>query len=147
MSQRRRLSLLLGLNAGMIALLVVVGLLSHSLGVLAAGGDYIADSAAILLGIIAVTIRDRAASQSRATTYVALIDGFLLVIITGWVIVEAGRRLLTGTPEIHGLPVLLVSALAIVVMLVGAVILGRDAGREDLHMRSVMLDTLSDAAP
>ena len=146
MSQRRRLSLLLGLNAGMIALLVIVGLLAHSLGVLAAGGDYIADSAAILLGIIAVTIRDRSAGQSHATTYVALINGSLLVIVTGWVIVEAGRRLLTGTPEIHGLPVLFVSALATVVMLVGAVILGRDAGREDLHMRSVMLDTLSDAA-
>ena len=146
MSQRRRLSLLLALNAGMIAVLVVVGFFAHSLGVLAAGGDYVADSAALLLGIIAVTIRDRADGRSSATTWVALINGVLLVTITAWVIIEAVDRLLTGTPEVHGLPVLLVSTLATGVMLLGAVILGRDAGREDLHMRSVMLDTVSDAA-
>lgn len=69
----------------------------------------------------------------------------MLVIITAWVIIEAVDRLLTGTPEVRGLPVLLVSVLATGVMLLGAVILGRDAGREDLHVRSVMLDTLSDA--
>jgi cobalt-zinc-cadmium efflux system protein len=44
--------------------LVVVGFFAHSLGVLGAGGDYVADSAAILLGIIAVTIRDRADGRS-----------------------------------------------------------------------------------
>jgi cobalt-zinc-cadmium efflux system protein len=145
-SQRRRLSLLLALNAGMIAVLVVVGLFAHSLGVLAAGGDSVTDSAAILLGIIAVTVRDRADGRSNATTWVALINGLLLVTITAWVISEAVHRLLTGAYEVHGLPVLLVSALATGVMLLGAVVLGRDAGREDLHMRSVMLDTLSDAA-
>ena len=145
-SQRRRLSLLLALNVGMIAVLVVVGFFAHSLGVLAAGGDYVADSAAILMGIIAVTIRDRTDGRSNATTWVALINGLLLIIITAWVIIEALHRLLTGSPEVHGLPVLLVSTLATGVMLLGAVILGRDAGREDLHMRSVMVDTVADAA-
>ena len=55
LSQRRRLGILLGLNALMIVALVIVGFSAHSLGVLAAGVDYAADSAAILLGIIAVT--------------------------------------------------------------------------------------------
>ena len=31
-------------------------------------------------------------------------------------------------------------------MLVAAQILGKDAGKEDLHMRSVLLDTIADAA-
>lgn len=145
MSQRKRLSILLVLNLAMIGALVVVGLVAHSLGVLAAGGDYVADSAAILLGIVAVTIRQRVGEHSRAPTFVALINASALLVVTGVVVVEAVRRLVNGTPAVHGLPVLIVSGLATAVMLVGALVLGADAGREDLHMRSVLLDTISDA--
>lgn len=144
-SQRRRLSILLGLNALMIAALVIVGFAAHSLGVLAAGGDYAADSAAILLGIIAVTIRDRAGPDSKAPTVVALINSGALLVVTVLVIVEAVRRLLHGTPAIQGLPVLIISGLATLVMVVGALVLGRSARSEDLHMRSVLLDTVADA--
>lgn len=145
MSQRKRLSILLVLNLAMIGALVVVGLVAHSLGVLAAGGDYVADSAAILLGIVAVTIRQRVGEHSRAPTFVALINASALLVVTGVVVVEAVRRLVNGTPAVHGLPVLIVSGLATAVMLVGALVLGAHAGREDLHMRSVLLDTISDA--
>lgn len=145
MSQSRRLTLLLSLNIAMIAGLVIVGLRAHSLGVLAAGGDYVADSAAIGLGIIAVVIRDRVGKRSRATTIVAAINASALLIVTGIVVIEAIHRLIAGTPTVHGLPVLIVSLIATVVMVAGALILGADAGTEDLHMRSVLLDTLSDA--
>jgi cobalt-zinc-cadmium efflux system protein len=145
MSQRRRLTILLGLNLAMIAALVIVGLTAHSLGVLAAGGDYVADSAAILLGIAAVTIRERVGEHSRAPTYVAILNGSALLIVTLLVIGEALRRLAQGTPAVHGLPVMIVSALATGVMVLGIFILGTDAGKEDLHMRSVLLDTISDA--
>jgi cobalt-zinc-cadmium efflux system protein len=144
-SQRRRLGILLALNAAMIAVLVMVGFLTHSLGVLAAGGDYVADSAAILLGIIAVTVRERTGADSRAPAYVAAINASLLLVVTVLVVGEAIRRLLHGTPEIHGLPVLIVSAVATVVMIAGVLVLGTGAGREDLHMRSVLLDTAADA--
>ena len=43
MTQQKRLGLVLGINLVMIAGLVIVGLASHSLGVLAAGGDFAAD--------------------------------------------------------------------------------------------------------
>lgn len=145
MSQRRRLAILLALNLTMITSLVIVGLSAHSLGVLAAGGDYVADSAAILLGIAAVTIRERTGAQSKAPTYVAIVNGSALLIVTLLVIGEALRRLVQGTPAVHGLPVLIVSAIASGVMVFGIVILGTDAGKEDLHMRSVLLDTISDA--
>jgi cation diffusion facilitator family transporter len=145
MSQRRRLSVLLALNVAMIAALVIVGAVSHSLGVLAAGGDYVADSGAILLGIVAVSIRDRVGPHSTAPTRVALINASALLVVTVLVIGEAVRRLVNGTPSIHGLPVLVVSSVATAVMVVGVFVLGADAGREDLHMRSVLLDTVSDA--
>jgi cobalt-zinc-cadmium efflux system protein len=145
MSQRRRLLLVLALNVAMIVALVAVGIASRSLGVIAAGGDYVADATAILLGIVAVTVRDRIGPHSQATTYVALLNGAVLLVVTGFVLTEAFDRLIHGTPDIHGLPVLVVSSVAALVMIAGVFILGRDAGREDLHMRSVLLDTLSDA--
>ena len=144
-SQRRRLTILLALNLAMIVGLIVVGFAAHSLGVLAAGGDYVADSTAIGLGIFAVAIRDRVGEQSRAPTVVAAVNATALLTVSVLVIVEGIRRLVHGTPTVHGLPVLIVSAIATAVMIVGVFVLGTAAGTEDLHMRSVLLDTISDA--
>lgn len=144
-SQRRRLSILLALNAAMITGLVVVGILAHSLGVLAAGGDYIADSSAIVLGIVAVTIRARVGDHSQAPTIVAMINAGALLVVTVLVIVEAVRRLTGSTQHVDGLPVLFVSTIATVVMVIGVLVIGTDAAEEDLHMRSVLLDTAADA--
>jgi Co/Zn/Cd efflux system component len=47
----------------MLVALVIVGLTSNSIGVLAAGGDYLADSAAIALALVAVRIGRRAAGR------------------------------------------------------------------------------------
>jgi cobalt-zinc-cadmium efflux system protein len=130
----------------MIAALVIVGLSSHSLGVLAAGGDYAADSVGISLGLLAIFTRERARGRSRATTIVAFVNSLALFVVTSVVAIEAIRRLTSGTPEIHGLPVLVVSAIAALVMLAGAVIVSGDDSEDDLHMRSVLLDTAADAA-
>lgn len=137
--------ILLALNAAMIVALVVVGITAHSLGVLAAAGDYVADSTAIALGILAVQIRDRVGEQSKAPTLVAGVNGLALLVVSIVVLAEGVRRLVTGTPEIQGLPVLIVSAITAAVMVAGVFVLGTDAGEEDLHMRSVLLDTVSDA--
>lgn len=51
----------------------------------------------------------------------------------------------TTASIVHGLPTLVASVVATFVMLAGAAILGRGAAGEDLHMRSVILDTLADA--
>lgn len=145
MSQQQRLSLVLVLNLAMITGLVTVGLTSHSLGVLAAGGDYAADSAAILLGIIAIQFSTHGSGHPKVTTYVALINAAALLIVSIVVISDGIGRLATATPHIQGLPVVIISLLATVSMGIGALILSRDAAGSDLHMRSVLLDTLSDA--
>jgi len=127
----------------MISGLIIVGLFSHSLSVLAAGGDFIADSLAIMLGILAVHLRDKHGNL-QATTYVALINGLLLLGITAFVLFQALHRLISQSPEIHGLPVFIIAMVSTISMVVGALILGRGAGNEDLHMRSVLIDTVSD---
>jgi cation diffusion facilitator family transporter len=145
MSQRRRLAVVLGLNIAMIAVLVVVGLAAGSLAVVGEGADSAADSVGLLLGLLAVGLRERRGSASRAPVVVAAVNGIALLLVTGLVVAGAVRRLAVGTPEVHGLPVLLASAAAAAVMGAGALVLGRGAGGEDLHMRSVLLDTVADA--
>jgi cobalt-zinc-cadmium efflux system protein len=153
MSKARRLGLVLLLNVLLVAALVIVGVVAHSLGVLAAGVDYLADAAAIAVSLIAIRLAQQPARRRRAdpTHVAALVNaGWLLALNVGVVFV-AIRRLVSGTTEVHGLPVLIVSAAAAVVMLVGAVILGGDLEDddntgEDLNIKAVLLDTAADAA-
>jgi cobalt-zinc-cadmium efflux system protein len=56
MSKARRLGLVLLLNLLLIAALVIVGVVAHSLGVLAAGVDYFADAAAIGVSLMAIRL-------------------------------------------------------------------------------------------
>lgn len=148
-SQRRRLLTVLGLNVALIAALVVVGIAAHSVGVLAAAGDTVGDCLGLALGLGAVTLRDRDPQHPRAgrpIAIAALVNAALLIAVTGAVVGESAQRLADGSPEVEGLPVVIVSVVTLGVMLAGAVVLGRSAADEDLHMRSVLLDAVADAA-
>ena len=146
LSQSSRLRLVLLINVVMIFGLVVVGLTSHSLGVLAAGGDYIADSVAIGLGLVAIRISKHPHGHPKATSVVALINASFLLVASLVVIVEALRRLLHHTPHVGGRSAMIVALVATLAMIGGALILNGDDSDDDLHMRSVILDTVADAA-
>lgn len=148
-SQRRRILIVLGLNLALIIGLVIAGLLAHSVSVLAAAGDTIADCFALVLGLIAITLRDRDPDHphaQRPIAIAALVNATLLLAVTVTVTVEAISRLREGSPPVEGLPMVIVSVITMVVMLAGAFVLGRSAAGEDLHMRSVLIDALADAA-
>ena len=137
------------LNLGLVAGLVIVGLAAHSLAVLAAGADYLADAAAIGVSLVAIWLANRPRGYPRATNFAALVNAGWLLILNILISVSAIERLATGTHRVEGLPVLIVSAVAAVVMLAGALTLGGDAGdgsRDDLNVRAVLLDTAADAA-
>ncbi|GAA4484247.1 cation diffusion facilitator family transporter [Microbacterium panaciterrae] len=148
-SQRRRVLIVLCLNAALIAGLVIVGVLANSVSVLAAAGDTVADCLALILGLVAIALRDRDPDHPHAhrpIAIAALINAALLFAVTVTVVIEAVSRLREGSPPVEGLPVVIVSLITLVVMLGGAFVLGFSAGEEDLHMRSVLLDALADAA-
>jgi cation diffusion facilitator family transporter len=154
MSTAQRLGLVLALNLLLVAALVVVGVTAHSLGVLAAGVDYLADAAAIGVSLTAIWLAHQSASQHRRwadpTHIAALVNAGWLLTLNVWVVVAAIRRLMSGATEVHGLPVLIVSATAAVVMFIGAIIVGGDLDNdddaEDLNVKAVLLDTAADAA-
>ena len=144
MTKEARLALVLAINLVMVGGLLTVGLLSRSLGVLASGADYFGDALGAGLALIAQRAARRRPGRNKGISLAALVNSGLLLAVTIVVAVEAVRRLVNGTPTIHGLPVILISVLAAAAMIGCALILG-DV-EDDLSMQSVMLDTVADAA-
>jgi cobalt-zinc-cadmium efflux system protein len=140
----KRLGLVLVINVVMVLGLVGVGLAANSLGVLASGADYLGDALGTGLSLVALQMSRHPHGHPRATSFAALVNATLLLLVTLAVIVQAVHRLSTAAPSIDGLPVVIVSVVAAGAMIACALILGDVHG--DLNMQSVMLDTVADAA-
>jgi len=153
-----RLAVVLLLNLALVAGLAAAGISAHSVGVLAAGGDYLADAAAIGVSLFAIGLarrpptRRRPGGYPRATAYAALLNVTLLLVVAAAVAAGAIGRLVTGPGHVHGLPVLIASGIAALVMLGGGLILRGDADDPEdsegdrANVRAVLLDTLADSA-
>lgn len=154
MSRTQRLLAVLVLNLALVTGLVIVGVTAHSLAVLAAGGDYLLDAAGVTVALLAIRLSagaDRAGRQ-RASNVAALVNAGWLFVLEVLVIIAAVDRLAHRSTQVHGLPVLIVSAIAALVMGAGALVLrgddddDDDDGERDPSMAAVLLDTLADAA-
>lgn len=136
------------INAAMIAVLVIAGLVSGSLAVLAAGAEYLADAAAIGLSLWALHLAGRQPKASRsfgyhrATVLAALANTVLILTVAVIVAIGAISRLLRNGHEVHGGPALIAALVAMVAMGAAALLL---VGDDDLSVRSVLLDTAGDA--
>jgi cation diffusion facilitator family transporter len=147
--------MVLGLNIALVGALVAVGVSAHSLGVLAAGADYLADATAIGVALFAIWLSGRPATSARpqgypkATAWAALVNGGWLLVLAALIIAASINRLARGATEVHGLPVLVASSIAALVMTGAALILGGDKDDDDhggnLNVHAVLLDTASDA--
>ena len=153
MSRTQRLIVVLALNLGLVAGLVIVGITAHSLAVLAEGGDYLLDAAGVAVALLAIRLSTRPAGRRRPapTDIAALVNSGWLLVLEVLIIGAAADRLLTRTPQVHGLPVLIVSGVAALTMTFGALILRADADDDDadgrdLSVAAVLLDTVADAA-
>ena len=159
MSRPQRLTVVLALNLVLVAGLVAAGVGAHSLAVLAEGGDYLLDAAGVGVALLAIRLSARPATRARpeghpnATSIAALVNGGWLLALELLVASTAVDRLITHTPQVDGLPVLVVSGIAALVMGAGAFILRGDTdddegntGERDLSVAAVLLDTVADAA-
>lgn len=161
MTRAQRLLIVLLLNLALVAGLTVVGVTAHSLAVFAEGGDYLLDAAAVGVAIAALhwSARARRADRARrpdaASAIAALVNSGWLLILEVLVASAAIDRLGHGATRVDGLPVLIVSGIAALVMTAGALVLrGDEAGdggpddepERDLSVAAVLLDTVADAA-
>ncbi len=155
MTRSARLWTVVVVNLVLVGALAVVGLTAHSVGVWAEGTDYLADAAGTGLALVALHLRAptaaRPAGRPNATRYAALVNALWLLVFTSAVAAEAADRLLTGVHRVHGLPVLVVSGTAAVLMLASALVLSSGTDEDDddgaaMSVRAVLLDTLADSA-
>ena len=114
MSRVHRLTVVLLLNLGLVAALVTVGLTAHSLAVLAEGGDYLLDAAGVAVALLAIRLSARPPARPRPSSpdrhCRALPTAGWLLVLELLVVGAATERLVTRTPQVHGLPVLIVSS-------------------------------------
>lgn len=145
---RRRLVAVLGINAGVLVLQVVGGLLSGSLALLADAGHMLTDSTGLVIALVAATLATRPATPNRTfglqrvEILAALTNGLLLVGVAVWVLIQAVDR--WQQPE-H-----VDSSLMLGVALVGAVantiglLILRGGKDESLNLRGAYLEVLGD---
>lgn len=163
MSRSQRLAVVFALNFGLVVALVAIGVSAHSLAVLAEGGDYLLDAAGAALALLAIRLAARSPGRPgrpAVTDLAALVNCGWLLLLEIFVAAAAADRLVTRTPAVHGLPVLVVSGVAALAMTAGVLVLRADAddaddagaaddgnaGGRDLSVAAVMLDTVADAA-
>jgi cation diffusion facilitator family transporter len=149
--------MVLVLNLALVGALVAVGLTAHSLAVFAEGGDYLLDAAGVGVALLAIRLSARRRlgraerdGTPKAPNVAALINSGWLLVLEVLVAAAAVDRLATGTHQVDGLPVLIVSGIAALVMSGAAFILRGededDADEHDLSVAAVLLDTIADAA-
>jgi cobalt-zinc-cadmium efflux system protein len=158
LSRTQRLTVVLVLNLALVVSLVTVGVRAHSLAVLAEGSDYLLDAAGVGVALLAIRLSSRQASRARpgnpdAASVAALVIGGWLLILELLVAGAAAGRLITRTPQVDGLPMLIVSGVAALAMAAGALVLrgkgdgdGTETGERDPSVAAVLLDTIADAA-
>src|SRR5438105_1249600 len=146
---RGRLRTTLGLTAAFLVVEVLGALFTGSLALLADAGHMLTDVGGLALALFAIWIAARPPTPAktygyyRAEILAALVNALLLLAVAGVILVEAYERLIHPRAVLGG-PMLAIGALGLVVNLVGAWLLHRDAA-DSLNVRAAYLEILSDA--
>lgn len=146
---RGRMAVVLGLTLAVLVAELVGAILSGSLALLADAGHMATDAVGIGLALGAVTLAQRGATSRRTFGWqrleilAAVGNGLLLVVVAGYVLVEAVRRI-GHAPQIGSGLMITVAAVGLAANLVGLVLL-HGGQRESLNVRGAYLEVLGDA--
>jgi cobalt-zinc-cadmium efflux system protein len=145
---RRALLWVLGLTLAFTVVEVAGGIWTDSLALLADAGHMLSDNIAITLALVAVTLASRPSTPTRsfglqrAEILAAFVNGLTLVLVSGWIIWEAVKRL-DDTPEILGGWMLVVALIGLLVNATAAWILIR-SGRKSLNIEAALRHVVAD---
>jgi cobalt-zinc-cadmium efflux system protein len=145
----RALAFALAANGLFLLLEVVGGFVFGSLALLADGAHMVSDVVALAIALIAQVLSRRPPTErhtfglGRAEVLAAQVNGLLLFAGAIAVIVEAGRRFASPEPIDAG-PVLAIGAVGLLINVVSAYAIARDA-RHNLNLRAAVWHLASDA--
>lgn len=145
---RRRLLLALILTGGFMTVEVIGGIISGSLALLADAGHMLTDAAALGLAWWAFWVSQKPADTKRSYGYhrfqvlAALVNGLTLLVIVGWILLEAIRRL-EEPGEILGGAMMAVAITGLVVNIIVFLIL-HGGDRQNLNMKAAAAHVIGD---
>ncbi len=148
MTNRQRVFWAMLLTGGFMLAEIVGGLLSGSLALLADAGHMLMDAAALLLAWLGFRISERGHDARRSYGYhrfqvlAAFVNGLTLILVAGWICVEAVDRIGDPVPVLAG-PMLAVAAVGLAVNIIVLAIL-HGADMENLNIRGAALHVLGD---
>jgi cobalt-zinc-cadmium efflux system protein len=122
------------------------GFWSNSIALLAEAAHMLADSASLLLAIVAIRAGRRPANANRTygnrryQTLAAYTNGLTLLSLTAWIVVEASRRLI-APPPVNGKIMLGIAVIGGIANLAAFVVL---SGAKSLNERGARAHILSD---
>ena len=143
----RRVLIALVLTASFMMAELVGGLLTGSLALLADAGHMLTDAAALALAWAAFRVARRPNDTKRTYGYhriqvlSAFVNGVSLVVIVGWIAIEAVRRMFQPI-EILGGPMLVIAVLGLFVNIAAFLVLR--GGGNSLNIRGAALHVLGD---
>ena len=145
---QRRLLLALRLTGGFMVVEVIGGVLSGSLALLADAGHMLTDTAALGFACIAVLVAKRPVDSERTYGYhrfpvlAAFVNAITLLVIVGWIAVEAVERMQQPVEILEG-PMLAVATVGLVVNLAAFRVL-HGSQTESLNVRGALVHVLGD---
>ncbi len=140
----------LALNVVLLVAELIVGWSTGSLAVLSDAGHMLGDVGALLIALGAAWLARRPArpdqtfGMRRAEVLGALINGGTMVVVVLLILIEAVERLVHGSPEVPGWPVLVIGVIGLAVNLGSAWALYR-SDKEDLNIRGALIHMMGDA--
>jgi len=147
-SNIRRVQVALLLTGTFMLVEVVGGILSGSLALLADAGHMLTDTMALALAAFAFRVSSRPADARRSYGYqrfqiiAAFVNGLSLLLIVGWILFEAVRRMISP-PDVIGTTMLIVASAGLVVNIVAFFVL-HGGDQENLNIRGAALHVLGD---
>ena len=142
----RRLSIALAILACFTLVEALGGYLANSIALLAEAAHMLADSASLVLAIVAIRVGRRPASVRRTYGHrryqplAAFVNGQALLLLTGWVVYEALLRMMSR-PEVNGRLMLAIALIGGAANLAAFVVL---SGGRTLNERGARAHVLSD---
>ncbi len=147
-ADRGRLAAVLALILAFMTVEVAVGVLAHSLALLADAGHMLADAGAIALSLVALRVASRPAAGAmtfgfrRVEILSAQANGVTLLILAAFISYEAVRRLF-DPPHVRAGLILAVALVGVVVNLIAVWMLSR-ANRRSLNVEGSFQHMLTD---
>ena len=144
----KRVIVALTLTGTFMVVEIVGGILAGSLALLADAGHMLTDTMALALAAIAFYVGKRPADARRTFGYqrfqilAAFVNGLSLLVIVGWILFEAMRRVVSPV-EVTGPTMLLVAAAGLAVNVVAFVVL-HGGDQDNLNIRGAALHVAGD---